>query len=205
MCCRWQRMIARCSCGESILSGPAFLRSSKPGASIQDRWFFWLKTTKGAERIELDGAGLHWGMGYHTRANIEPVLLATRGNPQRMAKDVHQVVVAPVGKHSEKPDEIYRRIEGYTTALISNCSVGSSARAGRAGAMSLRRQKKLSGRRNERGRFCGRARMASCGSPWRLWRNGLNIFQPVRRATMTTASSSWATPSGALPIALALA
>jgi N6-adenosine-specific RNA methylase IME4 len=25
--------------------------------------------------------------------------------------DVHEVVVAPVGEHSEKPDEVYRRIE----------------------------------------------------------------------------------------------
>jgi N6-adenosine-specific RNA methylase IME4 len=28
-----------------------------------------------------------------------------------MAEDVHQVVIAPVGAHSEKPDEVYRRIE----------------------------------------------------------------------------------------------
>ena len=73
--------------------------------------FFWLKTTPNADVITLDGKGLHWGKGYATRANIEPVLLATRGNPLRMAKDVHQVVIAPVGEHSAKPDEVYRRIE----------------------------------------------------------------------------------------------
>jgi N6-adenosine-specific RNA methylase IME4 len=73
--------------------------------------FFWLKTMPSAEVITLDGKGLHWGMGYSTRSNIEPVLLAKRGAPQRLSKDVHQVVIAPVGEHSEKPDEVYRRIE----------------------------------------------------------------------------------------------
>ena len=73
--------------------------------------FTWLKTTPGAEVITLDGKGLHWGMGYSTRSNIEPVLLAKRGKPRRLSKDVHQVIIAPVGEHSEKPDEVYRRIE----------------------------------------------------------------------------------------------
>ena len=73
--------------------------------------FHWVKTTPNAEAITLDGDGLHWGMGYHTRANIEPVLLATHGSPQRLASDVHSVVIAPVGEHSAKPDEVYHRIE----------------------------------------------------------------------------------------------
>jgi MT-A70 len=46
-----------------------------------------------------------------TRANVETVLLAKRGSPRRLAADVHQVVIAPVGEHSAKPDEVYRRIE----------------------------------------------------------------------------------------------
>ena len=37
--------------------------------------------------------------------------MATRGSPQRMAADVHQVVMASVGTHSEKPDEVHTRIE----------------------------------------------------------------------------------------------
>ena len=73
--------------------------------------FHWVKTTPNAKVITLDGDGLHWGMGYHTRANIEPVLLATRGSPRRLATDVHSVVIAPAGEHSAKPDEVYRRIE----------------------------------------------------------------------------------------------
>jgi N6-adenosine-specific RNA methylase IME4 len=73
--------------------------------------FFWVKTTKNAKAITLAGEGLHWGGGYSTRANVEVVLLATRGSPLRLAADVHQVIIAPVGAHSEKPDETYRRIE----------------------------------------------------------------------------------------------
>jgi N6-adenosine-specific RNA methylase IME4 len=73
--------------------------------------FVWVKTTKGAEVVQLDGAGLHWGMGYWTRANAEICLLATRGAPERIAKDVHQIIYAPVGEHSAKPDDVRRRIE----------------------------------------------------------------------------------------------
>jgi N6-adenosine-specific RNA methylase IME4 len=38
-------------------------------------------------------------------------LLATRGSPRRLSADVHRVLIAPVGSHSEKPDEAYRRIQ----------------------------------------------------------------------------------------------
>jgi N6-adenosine-specific RNA methylase IME4 len=66
--------------------------------------FVWIKQTP-------SGKGLHTGMGYHTRANAEFCLLATKGSPLRLADDVHQVVFAPVGEHSAKPEEVRRRIE----------------------------------------------------------------------------------------------
>jgi N6-adenosine-specific RNA methylase IME4 len=81
------------------------------GFKYQTAGLLWVKTNEGAESVALDGAGLHWGMGYHTRANTEPCLLATRGEPLRLAADVHQVVIAPITEHSEKPDEVYRRVE----------------------------------------------------------------------------------------------
>jgi N6-adenosine-specific RNA methylase IME4 len=73
--------------------------------------FVWLKTAATADTIKFDGDGLHWGMGYWTRANTEPCLLATRGAPLRLAQDVHQVVIAPVGAHSSKPEQVRNRIE----------------------------------------------------------------------------------------------
>jgi N6-adenosine-specific RNA methylase IME4 len=51
-------------------------------------------------------------MGYHTRANTELCLLAIKGRGlERVQKNIQQVVVAPVGRHSEKPDEVRHRIE----------------------------------------------------------------------------------------------
>ena len=39
------------------------------------------------------------------------MLYAIKGKPKRMTEEVHQVVIAPVSEHSEKPDEVYHRIE----------------------------------------------------------------------------------------------
>ena len=66
--------------------------------------FVWVKTN-------ADGDGLHTGMGYYTRSNTEVCFIATKGSPTRLATDVHQVVFAPVGEHSAKPEEVRRRIE----------------------------------------------------------------------------------------------
>jgi N6-adenosine-specific RNA methylase IME4 len=65
--------------------------------------FDWVKTTS-------DGS-LYTGMGYYTRSNSEICFLATKGSPLRLATDVHEIVMAPVGEHSAKPEEVRRRIE----------------------------------------------------------------------------------------------
>jgi N6-adenosine-specific RNA methylase IME4 len=80
--------------------------------AVIDAWGFTYKT--GAFdwiKQNSDGTGLHTGMGYWTRSNSEFVLLATKGEPMRLAADVHQVVMAPVGEHSAKPEEVRCRIE----------------------------------------------------------------------------------------------
>jgi N6-adenosine-specific RNA methylase IME4 len=51
------------------------------------------------------------GMGYWTRSNAELCLLATRGSPKRIHKDVRQLVIAPRGAHSSKPEIVSERIE----------------------------------------------------------------------------------------------
>ena len=55
----------------------------------------------------------HVGLGLTTRKNAELVLLGRRGNARRNAKDVRELILAPVRRHSQKPDEIYERIERY--------------------------------------------------------------------------------------------
>jgi N6-adenosine-specific RNA methylase IME4 len=66
--------------------------------------FTWVKQKR-------SGDGLHKGQGYWTRSNAELCLLAIKGKPTRISEDVHQVVLAPVGEHSAKPEEVRRRIE----------------------------------------------------------------------------------------------
>lgn len=73
--------------------------------------FTWVKQIK-SDVGKISAPPLWFmGNGYWTRANPELCLLATRGKPKRKAKDVRQLVIAPVGKHSRKPDEVSARIE----------------------------------------------------------------------------------------------
>ncbi len=65
--------------------------------------FTWAKQNRA-------GSGFFTGMGYYTRANPEQCLLATRGAPKRIAKDVRQLIIAPRREHSRKPDEAYERM-----------------------------------------------------------------------------------------------
>ena len=74
------------------------------GVTFSGLAFDWIK-------LNRNGDGLHWGNGHGTRANPEPCLLAKIGNPLRLSADVHSVIKAPVGAHSAKPDEAYRRME----------------------------------------------------------------------------------------------
>ncbi len=73
--------------------------------------FHWVKTNKKANPEALKESDFFTGLGYWTRANAEQCLLATRGKPPRMAKDVRRLLVSPRREHSRKPDEIYGRIE----------------------------------------------------------------------------------------------
>lgn len=85
-----------------------------PGAlEVIKAWGFEYKTVgfTWVKQNSVDNPSLFWGMGYWTRANAELCLLATRGSPKRQARDVHQIVMSPVGEHSRKPEEVSARIE----------------------------------------------------------------------------------------------
>lgn len=71
--------------------------------------FYWAKTRK-AELFYSDRS-FFMGLGFWTRANPEPCLLATRGKPRRRRADVPKLIVSPRREHSRKPDEAYSRIE----------------------------------------------------------------------------------------------
>ena len=65
--------------------------------------FVWIKQNRKATTF-------FWGMGNWTRSNAELCLLATKGNPKRQSKSVHQIIVSPIEEHSKKPDEARKRI-----------------------------------------------------------------------------------------------
>jgi site-specific DNA-methyltransferase (adenine-specific) len=65
----------------------------------------WIKANKSF-------VGFFTGMGYYTRANSEPCLLATRGNlPKPANRGIQALIYSPVMEHSRKPDDQYRKIE----------------------------------------------------------------------------------------------
>ena len=66
--------------------------------------FVWVKLARHSN-------GIFWGLGYWTRSNVEICMLATKGHPKRVAKNIHQVIISHVEEHSKKPAEARRRIE----------------------------------------------------------------------------------------------
>jgi len=80
--------------------------------------FTWAKLKKSFNGEQLrvlptSASDFHTGLGLTTRKNAEFCLLARRGNARRLAKDVRELIIAPVREHSRKPDETYERIERY--------------------------------------------------------------------------------------------
>jgi N6-adenosine-specific RNA methylase IME4 len=66
--------------------------------------FVWNKLTKTGKPF--------FGMGYATRAGSESALIGVKGKLGNLIKDrgVRAVISAPVGRHSEKPDDFRRAI-----------------------------------------------------------------------------------------------
>jgi N6-adenosine-specific RNA methylase IME4 len=59
----------------------------------------WIKTTATGKR--------HFGMGHYVRAAHETCLIGVRGSVQVGDRSIRSVFEAPVGRHSQKPDDIY--------------------------------------------------------------------------------------------------
>ena len=82
------------------------------GFRIQNRGFLLDEAKCKGTKHEAD---FFTGLGYWTRANPEQCLLATRGHPTRLAKDVKRLVVEKRREHSRKPDSVRDRIERLVT------------------------------------------------------------------------------------------
>lgn len=73
--------------------------------------FDWMKAHVGQIDMFRDDGDPLMGTGYWTRANTEPCLLATRGKPKRLHRDVRMGILEPRREHSRKPDCVHDRIE----------------------------------------------------------------------------------------------
>lgn len=73
--------------------------------------FSWTKAHAGQLDMFRDEMPALIGMGYWTRANNEPCLLATKGKPKRLSRAVRQAIIEPRRQHSRKPDVVRERIE----------------------------------------------------------------------------------------------
>jgi N6-adenosine-specific RNA methylase IME4 len=76
-------------------------------------WGFVPKTELVWRKLTVHGK-IHFGMGRHLRAAHETAIVAVRGKPHPALRNIRSVFDAPVGRHSEKPDEFYELVERFS-------------------------------------------------------------------------------------------
>ena len=84
----------------------------KEAIQVIEAWGFKYKTIA-FQWIKLNksGKGYFFGLGRWTRGNTEPCLLAVKGKPSRKDNSVSQLIMEPLGFHSEKPAVTRDRIK----------------------------------------------------------------------------------------------
>jgi N6-adenosine-specific RNA methylase IME4 len=95
--------------------------------------FYWLKQ----KLIDADQIDLFTGdippprisMGYHTRKQLEPVLLFKRGKGLPVLDhSVRQLIIAPTREHSRKPPEQYERLDALYGTHITRLEMFTRTR-----------------------------------------------------------------------------
>ena len=66
--------------------------------------FVWEKLDKSTNNHKK------YGLGWYTRSNCEIVMVGRKGKFDRKSASVQQIVKSTIGKHSQKPDEVRKRI-----------------------------------------------------------------------------------------------
>lgn len=66
--------------------------------------FVWEKLSK------TNNTTKKYGLGWYTRSNCEIVMLGRKGKFDRQSAAVQQIVKSTITKHSQKPDEVRKRI-----------------------------------------------------------------------------------------------
>lgn len=93
------------------MSGFNWVKTTNPKFSDKTKSILW-------PSIELfNKHGISWfigklffGMGFWTRAGSELCLIAVKGKPKRISGSVRSVVIAKIGKHSQKPNIFRKKI-----------------------------------------------------------------------------------------------
>lgn len=81
------------------------------GFSYKTCAFDWMKAHVNQIDMFRDDADALMSMGFWTRSNSEPCLLATKGKPKRKTADVRMGIIEPRREHSRKPSCVHKRIE----------------------------------------------------------------------------------------------
>lgn len=81
------------------------------GFTYKTGGFDWMKADNTQPDFFQEDLDAQIGMGYWTRSNTEPCLLASRGKPKRLNADVRQGIISPRRQHSRKPEGMHSRIE----------------------------------------------------------------------------------------------
>ena len=78
---------------------------------VMEAWGFAYKSAGAWAKQSSTGKAWQFGTGYCFRSAAEFYLLGTLGKPRQKARNVRNLIVAPVREHSRKPEQIYRDIE----------------------------------------------------------------------------------------------
>lgn len=101
--------------------------------TLMGLWGFTFKSAGAwAKRTKTDSTW-QFGTGYILRSAAEFFLIGTRGEPRTTSKSVRNLIVAPVGRHSEKPPQMHalcealwpaaRKVELFARARVPNFDV----------------------------------------------------------------------------------
>lgn len=74
-------------------------------------WGFVYKSAGTWAKQSSTGAKWAFGTGYCYRSAAEFFLLGTRGKPTQLARNVRNLIVAPIREHSRKPDQMHDDLE----------------------------------------------------------------------------------------------
>lgn len=101
----------------------------REGFQLMEEWGFeykqmitWVKTKNGIV-VPLDPSDLAFGMGWYYRNATEHALFGIRGKQPALShstrnivfgEDPDNIVYAPLGEHSEKPDAFYQIVQGVS-------------------------------------------------------------------------------------------